>query len=121
MLALENHSWPGNVRQLENLIERIMILSEKESIEGEDIISVLSQNVVPLAKTDLSMFKVSLPAGGLDMIALIDGLEKSLLEQALQKTNGAKKPAAELLKLSLRAFRYRLQKHNLEDFFVDSY
>ena len=110
---LQKHSWPGNVRQLENLIERLMILSEGDKIGVEDILSVLGQGLPVARPHDLSL-KVSLPDGGLDIIALIDGLEKSLLQQALYKTEGAKKPAADLLKLSLRTFRYRLQKYNLD-------
>ena len=114
LAVLQKHPWPGNVRQLENLMERVMILSEKETISKADILSVLGRVSQPLTSNNLEL-KVSLPVGGLDMTALIDGLEKSLLQQALQKTEGAKKPAADLLKLSLRAFRYRLQKHNLAE------
>ena len=114
LVILKEYAWPGNVRQLENLMERVMILSEGEEIRGKDILSILGQNRLSPTKIDLNLFKISLPAGGLDMIALMDRLEKSLLEQALQKTEGAKKPAADLLKLSLRTFRYRLQKYNLD-------
>ena len=115
LAILKEYSWPGNVRQLENSIERVMILTEGETITGKHIEPILGQSLNLLKKNDLeSLFKIALPKEGLDMMALIDGLEKNLIKQALRKTEGAKKPAADLLKLSLRTFRYRLQKYNLD-------
>ena len=111
---LEKYHWPGNVRELENLMERVMILSEGDRIEDSDILSALKEKTLKpsIAPTELN---VSLPDEGLDLTALMDGLEKSLLQKALKKTDGAKTSAAHLLKLSLRSFRYRLQKHHLLD------
>ncbi len=111
---LEEYHWPGNVRELENLMERVMILSERKKIEDEDILSALKEKTLKpsIAPSELN---VALPEKGLDLPLLMDGLEKSLLQKALQRTGGAKTPAANLLRLSLRAFRYRLRKHHLDE------
>ena len=67
-----------------------------------------------VAKKD-SAFTISLPEQGLDIESTLAVLEKSLLMQALRRTGGMKTSAAELLGLSLRTFRYRLQKYQLDD------
>ena len=57
---------------------------------------------------------MNLPTEGLDMDQALDTLEKNLLLQALQKTQGNKQRAAALLKINLRSLRYRMLKHGLE-------
>lgn len=107
MRVLLDHAFPGNVRELENIVERAVALSDGP---------VLGPNVLPMNITDKSAdvsAGVRLPEEGLDLEKLLDGLELSLIHQALERTGGAKKKAAVLLKLTFRSLRYRLDKHGL--------
>ena len=113
MRVFQHYDYPGNIRELENLIERVIILGEEDQIEEQDILSCLAEEEKK-AKWD-----ISLPVQGMDLEEIIGNLEKNLLIQALQRTKGLKKPAADLLQLSLRAFRYRLHKYQLSGFVSD--
>ena len=107
--AVRNFKWPGNVRELENVIERAVALCTGEQIE----ISDLPQNIRNfVSKPDEDV--AQLPPGGLDLEALIDEIEVSLIRQALQRGKYSRKHAAQLLGLTTRSLRYRLQKHGLD-------
>ena len=91
------YSWPGNVRQLENAVETAVALSGSRPILVPADFPVLAAprpcavpSVVPL---------VSVPDGGLDYERTLAGIERSILEQALRKTRGNKKAAADMLRL----------------------
>ncbi len=114
MQLFQKYHYPGNVRELENLIERVIILGGDEEIKEEDILPFIEQNTQKQNKGNAAV-NVSLPDEGMDMEDFIGSMEKSLLTQALERTEGSKKRAAELLRLSLRTFRYRLQKYHLDD------
>lgn len=108
----QKYDYPGNIRELENLVERVIILSGDQIIQDEDVLPFLNQDVRNEKNTS---FEVVLPEQGIDIEAVMEKVEKNLLLQALQRTGGLKKPAADLLKLSLRTFRYRLQKYQLDN------
>lgn len=114
MLLFQKYNYPGNVRELENLVERLIILSEGQEIKKMDVQPFL-QGLSDQEVKKGHAIPVSLPEQGLDIEETLENLEKSLLIQALQRTEGMKKPAADLLGLSLRTFRYRLQKYQLDD------
>ena len=114
MQLFQKYHYPGNVRELENLIERIIILGEDEEIKEEDILPFIEQNTQKQSNGSTAI-NVSLPDEGMDMEDFIGSMEKNLLTQALERTEGSKKQAADLLRLSLRTFRYRLQKYHLDD------
>jgi DNA-binding NtrC family response regulator len=90
--ALEQHSWPGNVRELENLIERLVALTEGDVIHLEDLPAELSGQCVVAGDTSLELTEQ-----GLDMVAIIVEIERSLIKQALVLSNGVKARAASLL------------------------
>lgn len=98
---LMNQTLRGNVRELRNLIEREIILSEDGYLR--------LTHYSPAHKTESSLPEI--PDSGLDINEYISRIEQELFAQALQKSNGVKTKAAELLGLTFREFRYRLSKH----------
>jgi two-component system response regulator PilR (NtrC family) len=108
MKALQAHSWRGNVRELENVIERVVALTTGEAIELNDVMECL-QRPVGFKESLLT----TLPPEGLDLDKVIGDLEKTLLLKALDRTNWVKRDAANLLQLNMRSFRYRLEKHSI--------
>ena len=106
--ALMEYDFPGNVRELENIIERSVAL------ESGPLILPESLDLSPAHRAASSLFKEPpLPEEGLNLEEYLAFIEKSLLRQALERTQGHKEAAAKLLRLSLRSFRYRLQKYGL--------
>ena len=102
---LERYAWPGNVRELKNVIERAMILEEGPEL----LIAHLPDELKPGGRVlDLEP-GVTLPAAGIDL----EELEKDLLQQAIDRTQGNKTRAAELLGLTRDTLRYRVEKHGL--------
>lgn len=108
--ALRNYPWPGNVRELGNLIERVVALTPGGNIGLEDLPPHI-QNYTPDAAPDVS----TLPPDGVDLEAMIAKIEMALIKQALQKGRYSQKRAAELLGLTARSLRYRLQKYGMEE------
>ncbi len=98
---LQAYSFPGNVRELENILERAFALCDGITIHAEDL--QLPENSV--------MHTSGITEQPLE--ACLDSLEKSKILTALQETNGNKTKAAQLLGISFRALRYRLKKLNL--------
>jgi two-component system response regulator PilR (NtrC family) len=111
---LIDYPWPGNVRQLENAVERALVL-ETGDVITERSLPRLSPDVVPAAEAVHSAPPVpsALPAGGIDLPALFDDLERFYVTQALAAAGGLSPKAAALLGLKPRAFRYLLSKHGL--------
>jgi len=110
MALLEQHPWPGNVRQVENVIERAMVLGTGSTID----IDALPQDLRQPAPS--GGVAIDLPAEGLDLEATLARIEQRYMEMALERTSGVQTRAAELLKVSFRQFRYKLRKHSLRAF-----
>ncbi|KAF4515862.1 hypothetical protein B566_EDAN000097 [Ephemera danica] len=111
MQVLLGHEWRGNVRELENLIERVVAFSTGGFVTDTDMRGWLHRTVSPQQQGGVP---TELPEDGLDLEGMINGLEKDLLLKALERTQWVKKKAARLLRLNTRSFRYRLEKYAIK-------
>lgn len=109
----EAHDWfarydyPGNVRELENLVERAVTLETGRRLGADNLPEVERRRASTPVPEDL-------PATGVDLDAAIADLERRLIEAALRRTGGVRKRAAALLGISFRSLRYRLEKLGIE-------
>ncbi|HMK64704.1 MAG TPA: sigma-54 dependent transcriptional regulator [Thermodesulfobacteriota bacterium] len=108
---LSEYHFPGNVRELENIIERSVAMERSTIILPESLALAQYKGLSFSGKTASANV---LPAEGLDLDQAMDSLEKDMILQALQKTQGNKQRAAALLKINLRSLRYRMLKHGME-------
>jgi DNA-binding NtrC family response regulator len=107
---LESYSFPGNVRELRNLIERACILSSGKEISANDI-NLVSESWP--ASIDGQEFDC-LPRG-LDLPALIDTVESKIIRRALDDASGVQAEAARKLGISRSDIAYKIRKHHLQD------
>ncbi len=115
MKALVKYPFPGNVRELENIIERSVALSTSNLIlpESLSLARYKQEKSAPTVSGDPDTFEPILPENGMNLDGFLGRVEKKLLAQALERTNGVKVEAARLLGLNFRSFRYRLAKYGL--------
>ena len=107
MQVLLAYSWPGNIRELENVLERALVLTEGPKISVEDLPEVVRR---PAPEGP------GIAIDGADLSVKRQGarLEKHLIQLALDRTGGNKTQAAELLDLSPRALRYKVQEYGID-------
>lgn len=107
--ALKRYSWPGNVRELENAIERAVAVSGDHDglIRMENLPESVTGATPALEKG------FSIPSDGLDLEAHLARIERQCLVEALRAAGGVRTKAAELLKMSYRAFRHSAKKHGV--------
>ncbi|PKN38192.1 MAG: Fis family transcriptional regulator [Deltaproteobacteria bacterium HGW-Deltaproteobacteria-2] len=108
MELLTNYAFPGNVRELENIIERSV------AMESSNIILPESLTLHPEASQSVPRFDIEITDKGIDLNMEMGKIEKIIIEKALQKTNGSKVKAAELLNVTLDSLRYRIEKLGVE-------
>ncbi|MBI3620974.1 MAG: sigma-54-dependent Fis family transcriptional regulator [Nitrospirae bacterium] len=108
--VLAAQEWRGNVRELEHLIERAVTLATGPLLTP-DLLTACLQRPDSAAAPIISDH---LPPDGIDLEAMVSQLERKLLLQALDRTGGVKKRAAQLLGLNFRSFRYRLEKYGIK-------
>jgi two-component system response regulator PilR (NtrC family) len=111
MRVLLGHEWRGNVRELENLIERVVAFSAGGTVTDTDVEGWLHRSVVPQSQQGVPL---ELTDDGVDLEGLVNGIEKDLLLKALERSKWVKKKAARLLRLNTRSFRYRLEKYAIK-------
>ncbi len=105
---LMDYSYPGNVRELENIIERAVALSRGPEITTDSLPATI------LRPPEVT-YSCQIPSEGVNLEQLVNDYERALLGEALRASSGVKKRAAALLGVSFRSFRYRLEKLGLDD------
>lgn len=107
---LWGYQFPGNVRELENIIERGVALGA-----GEITLELLPQQVLRFNNNHQNLESFEIPSDGMDLDAYLAGIEKRFLLKALEKSGGVRKKAAELLGMTFRSFRYKLAKQGMSE------
>jgi DNA-binding NtrC family response regulator len=129
---LTNYSWPGNIRELGNFIERMVVLSVGENITPRDLPEkvlgeVPRENLSPMEKPEFGLspsemlqsrlkqsFFIGLPEGGINLKNAVEEFERGLITEALEKTNWVKNKAASLLELNRTTLVEKIKKMNLK-------
>jgi two-component system response regulator PilR (NtrC family) len=101
------YDYPGNVRELENLVERAVTLETGDRLGAEHLPALPRPRVITPVPEEL-------PPEGVDLDGAVADLERRLIEAALRRTGGVRKRAAGLLGITFRSLRYRLEKLGIE-------
>jgi len=107
LALLQRYDWPGNIRELENVIERAVALERTPAVLPESLPDHV-RGVIATGRT-----AVVLPEQGFDLERHVRNLERDYIAQALKKANGVQVKAADLLGMTFRSFRYYAKKYNL--------
>jgi two-component system response regulator PilR (NtrC family) len=113
MRLLVANDWPGNVRELENVIERAVALETTPVIQPERLPEGLTGKKEKGVQIEAMDFDEKFPVEGIHFHEHVEALEKRLLRAALEQGDGVQTRAAKLLHMSLRSFRYLIQKYDL--------
>ncbi|KAB2878770.1 sigma-54-dependent Fis family transcriptional regulator [bacterium] len=102
---LQKYHWPGNVRELENIIERAVALADHNTLTPADF------SMIQNAEREFLLNLEDVESAGLD--AMLEQIEKSMIEKALDKSGGTRTEAARILGIKTSAFYYKLEKYGL--------
>jgi DNA-binding NtrC family response regulator len=111
MALLCEYPWPGNVREIGNIIERIAILKRRGLIEPED----LPEKIRRLPSDHLPSIPAAIPVGGMDLSRAVEEFENRLILEALERTNWVKSKAARLLQINRTTLIEKLKKKSLAE------
>jgi DNA-binding NtrC family response regulator len=103
--ALQRHTWPGNIRELENTIERAVLMCDSDTITSDDL------NLFSEQTSNVSSLNLRLPPTGIDL----DELEKQAILEALRINNWVQKEAARFLGISSRVMNYKVAKYEIKN------
>ncbi|MGC2744443.1 MAG: sigma-54 dependent transcriptional regulator [Candidatus Angelobacter sp.] len=109
--ALKAFEWPGNVRQVENTIERAVAMETGNELRVD--LEADRPRARAAAASSNGHSSPDVPSDGIDFEKYVAGVERSLIESALQQSGGVQIRAAELLKVSYRSFRHLLKKYDI--------
>jgi DNA-binding NtrC family response regulator len=107
LAALEEHTWRGNVRELENLIQRLVVTVRRDEINSNDLPSRV------VAQSMAAQEAILVPEEGTDLDAEVRRLEIALLSTALRRTGGHKAAASRLLKIDTQRMKYLCRKYGV--------
>jgi len=110
MEMLKKYDYPGNVRELENIIERTVALEGGATILPESLPPFVN---TPTGRKMASSHEIEIGDDGIDLDRVMGQIEKELLVKAIHASNGVKKKAAKLLHITFRSMRYRVEKYGL--------
>lgn len=113
MELLTSYDYYGNVRELENIIERSVALEGSHEIRAESLPGNVLHPKAEREEFSVQDAKSQLEVGSVALDSLIDSFEKDLLLRALEKTRGSRTKASKILGISSRSMRYRLKKHRI--------
>jgi Nif-specific regulatory protein len=105
---LRQHNWPGNIRELENVMTRLVLLASNEIVEPEDIKPLLGGGVLRKTAAD--------GAGGGDVVRPLDVLEREAIKAALAKFDGNRTAAAQALGIAVRTLQYKIKEYQQAGF-----
>lgn len=111
MQSLKSYNYPGNVRELENVIERTVALEPGSSILPESLPAFVHTSE---GRKLASSHEIEVTEEGVDLEKILGQIEKELLIKAMHTSGGIKKRAAKLLSITFRSMRYRAEKHDLK-------
>ncbi len=126
MQLILDHPFPGNVRELENLIERTVALEGTSEVtvhslpahfqtKDVELTSISEDHELPIYSKPWEAAAEALSRGKVNLEEIVGELEKEYILKALEKTGGVKKKAAEILGITFRSIRYRITKHGIHD------
>ncbi|MEW6026393.1 MAG: sigma-54 dependent transcriptional regulator [Planctomycetota bacterium] len=119
MESLIGHSWPGNIRELENVIQRGMALTEGDEINSNNLNLISTARAIAAREKAVSEARPAekvapvLPAGGVNLEHKIEEMERMYIKEALQQSKWNQRSAAKLLGLNIRTLRYKIKKYKL--------
>jgi two-component system response regulator PilR (NtrC family) len=108
---LSEYAWPGNIRELENAIERAVALERTPTILPDSLPEHFGERI---AEAPVAGPAEGFPDAGFDLERHVQGIEREYIAEALRRAGGVKVKAAELLGMSFRSFRYYTKKYNLK-------
>jgi DNA-binding NtrC family response regulator len=113
MAVLEQHSWPGNIRELENVIERIVALAETDVIDEKVVEEALVGARLPRPYSSKAARPITNKTD--DLKEATESYERNLIEQALVESQGSKSKAAKKLNLTRQSLQYKINKYGIKN------
>ncbi len=109
MQLLLAYHWPGNIRELSNLLQRAVVLCEGNTIHRKDL-----EHHISVQKQRKNELDVEIPENGLDIAHELETIERAYIRKALAKTQGNLTNAAQLLRMTFRSMRYTVKKYGID-------